>query len=323
MNKKKLIKKSKKKIKEFALLLFTSGIIVLLIELWHSDVITEPKTWIKIDSLEPISYAYFRYPSEINTYNKTFLNIFENSFIFDLYIKNNSENEVVLTDLRFNMAQYEYCFPILSVKGYIENNNFMIDITNLSNQNVENLDISLYDYDDILYGLYDCNLNTTLKDLKKDETISITFFSLKDIIGKKVNSWDLNPYVTISDSLGNTLLIGLGWFSLNEKEHENYIEEQQYIQYFRAEKYLCDITPDIIIDNKEIDLDEIVEYIPAHETLNLKILITSQVTCACDLQMTYNLDDKRYKEEKMDFIIYNPDPTSKDYEYTKEYIEIK
>lgn len=324
MNKKKLIKKIKKMIKEFTLLLFTSGIIVVLIELWHSDEITKPKTWMKIDSLEPITYSSFSYPSEIYIdYNKSFSNIFENSFVIDLHIKNGSENEVVLSELKFNMSQYKCDFPILLSKGYIENGNFVIDITNLSNQNLENLDISLHDEEMILYEVYGRNLNTNLEELKKDETVSITFFDLKDIIGKKVDSWVLTPYVTISDLCGNMLSINLGWFSLNKKEYENYIEEQQFISDCIRDKYLYNITPDIIINNEEVYLDEIVEYIPAHETLNLKILITSQVACAFDLQLLYKLDDEIYKEEKMDFIIYNPDNSRREYEYFDEYIEIK
>ena len=323
MNKKKLIKKSKKMIKEFILLLFTSGIIVVLIELWHSDESTKPKTWMKIDSLKSITYSNFRYPNEIYVdYGKSFLNIFENSFIVDLHIKNSSENEVVLDDLRLNMSKYEYNFAILSAKGYIENDNFMIDISNLSNYDLENLNILLFDEEMILYGLYDYNLNTTLEELKKGETVSITFFSLKDIKGKKVNSWNLKPYITISDSLGNTLLINLGWFSLNKSEYENYLEEQKYIGNCVIDSYLYNITPDIIIDNEEIFLNEIVEYIPAHETLNLKILITSQVACAFNLQISYRLDNKMYKEEDMDFIIYNPDNSGTKYEYLDEYIEI-
>lgn len=322
MKKKKLIKKIFKKIDKFIMLLFSSGIIVLLIELWHADVTTKPETWIKIDSLESLSFNMFSYPSEIRIdNNRSFTNIAESSFVIDLHINNISENELFFSDLKFDMLQYQCEFPILSAKAYIENDNFMIDIINYSNQNLNNLDVYLYDDDKILQGICDHEMNLIVQEIKADETKSLSFFSLDEIVGKNVNSWVLKPNVLITDSMGNTLLIKLERFSLNKNEHDSFNKKINVIGFMISDKYAYDITPDIIINNEEIYLKEIVECIPAHEILELRLLITSQVTCAFDLQMTYNLNGIEHTEEGMSFIIYNPQSTN--IKYIDEYIEIK
>lgn len=327
--KKKSIKKCSKMVKKFILLLFTSGIIVALIELWYSDKSTKPETWIQIDSLELMSYpifeqSNFNYPSEISVESyKSFVNIFEDSFIINLHIKNTSENEIVLSNMKFNMSQYQYDFPVLAAKGYIKDNNYMIDIINYSNQNVNNLEVYLYDDENILQEICGDKTYTLIPEVKEGETKSILFFNFDDIAGKKIDSWMLKPNIIVKDPTGNTLFINLKEISLNKDKYKSYIEKQGSTAFLKIDKYSYDITPDIIINNEEVNLKEIVEYIPAHEILNLKLLITSQVTCAFDLKMTYKLDDTRYEEKEMNFIIYNPEHTSKDYGYINEYIEIK
>lgn len=354
LNKKKLTKKIFKKINKFIILLFSSGIIVLLIELWHADVTTKPETWIKIesletleslealeslktlesletleslktlDSLESLYFNKFSYPSEIKIDdNKSFTNIAEGSFIIDLHINNISENELFFSDLKFDMLQYQCDFPILSAKAYIENDNFMIDIINHSNQDLNNLDVYLYDDDKILQGIYDQEMNLIVQEIEADETKSLRFFSFEEIVGKNVNSWVLKPNVLLTDSMGNTLLINLKRFSLNKDEHDSFNEKINGMGFMISDKYAYDITPDIIINNEEIFLNEIVECIPAHEILELRLLVTSQVTCAFDLQMTYNLNGIEHTEEGMSFIIYNPQNANIKYKYIDEYIEIK
>lgn len=109
----------------------------------------------------------FNYPCEIKIdYIKSFTNIAESSFIIDLRINNISDNELFFNDLEFNMLQYQCDFPILAAKAYIENNNFMIDIINHSNQNLYNLDVSLYDDDKILQGIYNHEINIIIQEIK-------------------------------------------------------------------------------------------------------------------------------------------------------------
>lgn len=321
---KSLIKKSKKIFKKIVLIIFTSGVIAVLFELGYDHFNNKPKTWVKIDSLEEISHNNIRYPNEINlNSNKNFTEIYESSFIINLYIKNNSDNELTLSNFKFNLSQYQYDFPVITLKSYIENNVFKLDIQNLSNYEISNLKISLYDEDDILKKLFNYDMSISIPNIKGMETKTIMFFSLKDIIWKNINTWRLRPYVIVEDLNENILITKLPYFSLNKKQYKNYVEEQKRLLYSVRDKYLYDITPDIIIGNNEIVMNAINEFIPAHETLNLQLLVMSQETCVFDLQVLYWIDDKEYSEDILSFIIYNPNNQSSEYEYIDEYIKIE
>ena len=133
----------------------------------------------------------------------------------------------------------------------------------------------------------------------------------------------LKPYILFTDSNKNELKIELASLALNEKKHRKYIIAERSVDYCVGSRYLYNITPDIIVDNNEIIMPEIEEYIPPHEILDLELSISSQVACAFDIQMTYQLDDVKYSEDKMGFIIYNPDINNKRFEYTNKFLEIE
>lgn len=331
-------------------ILFTSGVFVTAIGFVYDYVDDKPKTWVSVnpirnnqmterlskdvsngyiyvDSLEVCSddsALFFRYPNDIVLNGETCISdIYSNSFVIKLHIKNKSDDEIMLNDFRIDLSQYDCNFPIVATRGYIEDNSYKIDVKNLSNYDINNITFCLSDEDKILYDLIEDDMNIIIKELKGNEIRTYILFNLEDIKEKKVDSWVIKPYGYIRDSKGNELEIRLSKISLNLAEHEKYSFEQSMILYNKSQKYLYDITPDIIVNNEEITMIDIEEYVPAHEILNLELFIYSQVPCASNLQIRYKIDNVEYTEDVMNFVIYNPNDSKNGFLYTDEYIEIK
>lgn len=326
MKKRKNKRKNKRKrilkqaIRVLVSLLITSGLLGIMLQFAYENRKTKPSAWINIDSIEKIDDFGIKIPNEIYLEsNNTISNIYEDSLIINLCIKNASDNEIMVNDLKIELNYYQCDFPIISISDYIEDEYFKIDISNSSDQEITEMNIELYDNDNILADVFGKDLNYGIENLKGNEKRTIVCFNLNDIKNKHTISWTLKPYIIIKDLNNNILKIELDWYSLNKMEHNNYMPASPCL----APKYLYNISPDIVINNDEVKLNEIKEIIPSHEMLDLELLIVSKYSCAFNMKVLYRIDNKEYSEYMGNFVIYNPTNSVNGYEYRDEYIEVK
>lgn len=248
------------------------------------------------------------YPHEV--YLKSADKIFDvavNAFIINVGVINRSEDEILFNNLYLDVKQFSNNIPIVSVKYGVINNILTINIENLSNKEVEFLELEISDKRNIIDSIMKNMDKIQVRNLKANESRNIDVFNISEVIEKNEDIYDV--WLSLKDNDGNILYFMFDSYKLAYLGLSRYVKDNSP----RVDvEYTYNMTHDIEVFNDRVSLCNIQEVVPPNEILQLKLLSYIERPCALSIGIKYKLNFEEHDSGEKDIIIYNP---TNDYDY--------